>query len=50
MNIYDCERLFVRYTYTVRGGKKLSEPEIAEVDLTPEEFKKEKLKYSFYNI
>lgn len=50
VNIYDCERLFVRYTYTVRGGKKLAKEEIVDVDFTPEEFKKEKLKYSFYNI
>lgn len=50
VNIYDCERLFVRYTYTVRGGKKLPEKEVVETTFTPEEFKKEKLKYSFYNI
>lgn len=50
VNIYDCERLFVRYTYTVRDGKKLSENEVVEVTMQPEEFKAEKLKYSFYNI
>lgn len=50
VNIYDCERLFVRCTYTVRGGKKFAEKEITEVDFTPEEFKKEKLKYAFCNI
>lgn len=50
VNIYDCERLFVRYTYSVRGGRKLSEKEVVEVTMQPEEFKAEKLKYSFYNI
>lgn len=50
VNIYDCERLFVRYTYTVRGGRKLSEKEVVEVTMQPEEFKAEKLKYAFRNI
>ncbi len=50
VNIYDCERLFVRYTYTVRGGKKLAEKEVVETTFSPEEFKKEKLKYAYSSI
>lgn len=50
VNIYDCEQLFVRYTYTVRGGKRLAEKEVVETTFTPEEFKKEKLKYAYSSI
>lgn len=50
VNIYDCERLFVRYTYSVRDGRKLSEKEVVEVTMKPEEFKAEKLKYGGSNI
>lgn len=50
VNIYDCEKLIVRYTYSVRNGKKLSKKEIVEVTMAPEDFKAEKLKHGIGNI
>lgn len=50
VNIYDCEKLLVRYTYSVRDGKKLAKKETVEATMKPEEFKAEKLKYVIGNI
>lgn len=50
VNIYDCEKLIVRYTYSVRDGKKLAKKEVVEVTMEPEEFKAEKLKHGIGNI
>lgn len=45
VSIYDCEKLFVRYLYSMRGGKTTAEKELAESIMTPEDFKAEMLKY-----
>lgn len=50
VNIFDCEKLIVRYTYSVRGGKKLPKKEVVEVTVSPKVFKTEKLKYGLRNI
>lgn len=53
VDIYDCEKLLVRYTYSVREGKKLKKSaknRVVEVTMEPEDFKAEMLKYRISNI
>lgn len=52
VNIHDCEKLQVIYTYKIFGGQYLFRPnkKVVEVDMTPEEFKAEMLRYRYSNI
>lgn len=52
VNIHDCEKLKVIYTYKVFEGQYFFRPhkKIVEVEMTPEEFKAEMLKYRISNI
>lgn len=50
VSIFDCEKLPVKYTYSVRGGNKLTREEVAEMSMDPEDFKAEMLKYRIGNI
>ncbi|MBD5111580.1 MAG: hypothetical protein HDT42_03490 [Ruminococcaceae bacterium] len=51
VDIHDCDRLFVRYTYRVRNGKDVPYDErVVEVTMNPEDFKAEMLKHRIANI
>lgn len=50
VDIHDCDKLLVKYTYFVRDGKKLAVKEVVEVTMEPEDFKAEMLKYRLSNI
>lgn len=52
INIHDCEKLQVIYTYKIFEGQYLFRPnkKVVEVDMTPEEFKAEMLRYRYSNI
>lgn len=52
LDIHDCEKLKVIYTYKIVQGQFLFRPNTkeVEVEMTPEEFKAEMLKYRFSNI
>lgn len=50
VDIHDCDKLLVQYTYFVRNGKKLDKEEVVEVTMKPEDFKAEMLKYRLSNI
>lgn len=50
VDIHDCDKLLVQYTYFVRNGKRLDKAEVVEVTMEPEDFKAEMLKYRLSNI
>lgn len=50
VSVFDCEKLLVEYTYSVRDGKKLTKKEVVEVTMDPEDFKAEMLEYRIGNI
>lgn len=52
IDIHDCEKLKVIYTYKIFNGQFFFKPhkKIVEAEMTPEEFKAEMLKYRLSNI
>lgn len=50
VDIHDCDKLLVQYTYYVRNGKRPDKAEVVEVAMEPEDFKAEMLKHRLSNI
>ncbi len=52
IDIHDCEKLKVIYTYKIYEGQFIPKPykKVVETEMTPEEFKAEMLKYRLSNI
>lgn len=50
VDIHECSKLTVRYTYSVKNGTPLTEKEVVEVDMEPEDFTSEMLKYRIGRI
>lgn len=51
VDIHDCEKLIVRYTYRVfKGEDLLRNKKVVEVTMSPEDFKAEMLKHRLANI
>lgn len=50
VNLYDCTRHTVQYTYKVKDGKKLAEPEIVDAEMSPDAFKEEMIKHRYRNL